>query len=241
MAERADHGGALFLAVGIIVAGFLIGRGFSEGRKADQYVTVKGVVEREVTSDTALWPLRYIATDDDLGRAQAKIETSRKAILEFLARQGIDSSAIELQGLAVEDRLAQNWGGGNVQSRFTITQTVMVRSNDAEKIRAASQKVGELVDAGVVLSSSGGWSGGPTYLFTKLNDHKPDMIAEATRNAREAADKFAQDSGSKLGDIRRASQGVFEILPRDRAPGIGEDSQLEKTLRVVTTVEWTLE
>lgn len=241
MAERADHAGAVLLAIGIAIAGFLIGRGFVDGRGADRYVTVKGVVEKDVSSDMALWPLRYVATDDDLGRAQAKIDASRKAILGFLEAQGIDASAIEIQGLSVEDRLAQSWGGEAVRSRFTINQTLMVRSADVEKIRAASQKVGDLVDAGVVLSSSGGWSGGPTYLFTKLNDFKPDMIAEATRNAREAADKFAQDSHSRLGGIRRASQGVFEILPRDRAAGISEESQLEKTLRVVTTVDWALE
>ena len=241
MAERADHGGALLLGIGIAIAGFLIGHGFVDGRKADRYVTVKGVVEKDVAADVALWPLRYLATDDDLGRAQAKIETSRKAILAFLDRQGIASSGIELQGLAVEDRLAQSWGGAEVKSRFTITQTLMVRSADTEKIRAASQKVGELVDAGVVLSSSGNWTGGPTYLFTKLNDYKPDMIADATKNARESAEKFAADSHSKLGGIRHASQGVFEILPRDRAPGIAEEGQLEKTLRVVTTVEWSLD
>jgi hypothetical protein len=92
-----------------------------------------------------------------------------------------------------------------------------------------------------VFSSQGGYGGGPTYLFTKLNDLKPEMIAEATASAREAAEQFAKDSGSDLGPIRTASQGVFQILPRDRAPGVMEESQLDKTVRVVTTVEYALE
>jgi len=241
MPERTSHVGAFAVALGIALAGFFVGRGFVDGRGADRFVTVKGVAERDVSADAALWPLRYVATDDDLALAQAKIEASRKAIVAFAARCGIDTSAVQLQGLEVQDRLANAWGEGKVASRFTITQTLMIRSEDVDRVQTASQRVGELVDAGVVLSSSGGWSGGPTFLFTRLNDFKPDMIAEATAAAREAAEKFAQDSGARLGDIRRASQGVFEILPRDRAPGVSEESQPEKTLRVVSTVEWSLE
>lgn len=232
---------ALILALGVAAGGWLVGRGFVEGRATDRFVTVKGVAEREVEADVALWPLRFVATDDDLGHAQSKIDESRRAILEYLAGHGIGADGTQIQGLQVEDRLAQARGAMPAQSRFTITQTLMVRSHDPAVVRTASQGVGELVDAGVVLASSGGWSGGPTYVFSRLNDYKPEMIAEATAAAREAAEKFAQDSGSRLGEIRRATQGIFQILPRDRAPGISESAQLEKTLRVVTTVEYLLE
>jgi len=116
----------------------------------------------------------------------------------------------------------------------------MVRSEDPATLQLASQRVSELVDSGVVLNASGA-GGGPTYLFTKLNDFKPQMIAEATGSARQAAEQFAKDSRSRLGGIRRANQGVFEILPRDQAPGIMEGQQVQKTLRVVTTVEYHLE
>jgi uncharacterized protein len=117
-----------------------------------------------------------------------------------------------------------------------------VRSTDPAQVLAASQRVGELVTAGVVLSSGGdyGPGGGPTFVFTKLNALKPPMIAEATARAREAADQFARDSHTSLAGIRQASQGVFEILPRDQAPGISEQSQIEKTVRVVSTVEYFL-
>ncbi|MFN8177706.1 MAG: SIMPL domain-containing protein [bacterium] len=238
MAERTQHFGAIVVGLGLALAGFFIGNGIVKSRSADRFVSVKGVAERDVEADLALWPIRHVATDDDLARAQARIEAHQKAIVEFLGRAGIDSSGVQLQGLEVEDRHAQSWVQGPVQSRFVVTQTIMVRSNDVAKVRAASQKVGELVDAGVAL---GGGGMGPTYLFTKLNDFKPQMIAEATASAREAATKFAQDSGAHLGGIHRASQGVFEIQPRDRAPGISEEAQPAKTLRVVTTVEYLLE
>jgi hypothetical protein len=106
---------------------------------------------------------------------------------------------------------------------------------------AASQRVSELVAGGVVLSSSGEYGvGGPTFIFTRLNQLKPAMVAEATANAREAAQQFAADSRTGLGGIRQANQGVFVILPRDQAPGVNESGQMQKVVRVVSTVQYFL-
>ena len=117
----------------------------------------------------------------------------------------------------------------------------MVRSSKPEVVMAASQRVSDLVAAGVVLSSSGEYGlGGPTFVFTRLNQLKPSMVAEATANARAAADQFAKDSRSALGDIRHANQGVFVILPRDQAPGVNESGQLQKIVRLVSTVQYFL-
>jgi uncharacterized protein len=239
--EKARLIRALILAVGIAGAGWFIGHGFTKARSADRFVTVKGVAEREVQANIALWPLRFVATSDNLSEAQNKIKKSSAAVFQFLRHAGIDSSATEIQRTEVTDVLANPYRSGSTQSRYIIAQTIMVRTAQIDKVVSASQSVGALVDAGVVLSSVGGPEGGPTYLFTELNSQKPEMIAEATSSARKAAEQFAKDSGSGLGGIRNASQGVFEILPRDRAPGISEGSQLNKTLRVVTTVEYLLE
>lgn len=229
------------LSLGIALAGWWIGDGFRDGRTSDRYVTVKGLSEREVEADVALWPLRYVAADNSLPAAQRAIDQSRAAVLEFLAGHGIEAADVQVQGLEVEDRQARMYGGGDAgQPRYSVQQALMVRTDDPSEIRSASQAVGELVQAGVALSAGGGYGGGPTYVFTRLDDHKPDMIAEATASARQAAEKFAEDSGARLGGIRRANQGVFQILPRDQAPGISESSQPEKTLRVVSTVEYRL-
>jgi len=238
---NSDRGivAAVVLAVGIALAGFLAGNGLARARAADRFVTVKGISEREVRADLAIWPLRVVAADDDLGRAHAQIQGSVRRILIFLAAQQIDTSQAELQDFSVSDALVNQYGGETrAGSRYVIRQTVVVRSPNPDKVLAASQRVGELVSAGVVLSSGGEYgSGGPTFIFTKLNELKPPMIAEATARAREAAEQFARDSRSALGGIRRANQGVFEILPRDQAPGIAEGSQIVKTVRVVSTVE----
>ncbi len=232
--------GAILLAIGIAVAGWFVGDGFVKGRSTDRFVTVKGVSERDVQADVALWPIRFVATNDDLGQAQATIKQSHQHVLTFLERQGIDPASAEIQRLEVNDLLANPYRSGPTQSRYIITETLMVRTEDTGTIEKASQAVGELVDAGVVLSSTGGPSSGPTFLFTGLNELKPEMIAEATAEARRSAEQFAKDSGSAIGSIRRANQGVFVILARDRAPGIMEGSQLQKTVRVVSTIEYYL-
>jgi hypothetical protein len=235
--------GALLLALGLAVAGGLIGHGLSQVRRAERYVTVKGIAEREVRADVAIWPLRVVVGDHNLSRGQAQLEAGMAQIRQFLQRQGIDASSAQVQAFSVTDALANPYSASNSQaSRYVFNQTLVVRANEPDKVMAATARIGELAAAGVVLSSGNEYgNGGPAFLFTGLNQLKPEMIAEATARAREAAEKFAHDAGSRVGGIRRANQGMFEILPRDSAPGITEESQVIKTVRVVTTVEYLLE
>lgn len=185
-----------------------------------------------------------ITADNDLARAQERMVEQMRRVREFLTRHDVDVARAELQRLEVTDAAANQYRDTRgVSNRYVIRQTLMVRSDRPEAIAAVSQQAGELVQAGIVLSSEdeGFGSGGPRFVFTKLNDLKPPMIQEATARAREAATKFAQDSRSKLGGIRQANQGVFEILPRDQVPGAQESSQIAKLVRVVSTVQYFLE
>lgn len=232
---------ALVLALGVTLGGLAIGRGFSQGRAADRFVEVKGLAEQEVEADLALWPLRFTATGNDLAQVQAQVVRDTRQVMAFLARNGIDTAGAELQNLEVSDALANRYNQNTGGPRFIIQQVLMVRSSEPRVVMAASQRVSELVSAGVVLQQSGDYGmGGPTYVFTGLNALKPDMIATATANARVAAEQFARDSRTELGPIRQANQGVFVILPRDQAPGVQEGSQLNKTVRVVSTVQYFL-
>jgi hypothetical protein len=230
---------AALLATGIGLAGWFTAEGLREARTGDRFVTVKGLAEREVKADLALWPMRFVATSNALDEAQAKSRADAEAIVAFLTEAGIGRDEIAVQSLEVTDLLAQAYRSGPVESRFIVTQTLMVRSGDVDRIAAASQNVGDLVARGVVLSGEG-QAAGPAFVFTGLNAIKPDMIAQATRDARAAGEQFAADSGSRLGGIRSASQGLFQILPRDAAPGEMESRQINKTVRVVTTIEYAL-
>jgi hypothetical protein len=232
----------IILAVAIALAGLLIGGGLSKVRQSEHVVTVKGISEREVKADLAIWPLRIVAASNDLATANADLAKSLQNIRAFLGENSIDASDATLQDFSVTDAETNQYSGGsNAGARFVIHQTVVVRSMKPDLIRAASQRVSELVSKGVVLSSGGEYgSGGPTFVFTGLNALKPKMIGEATARAREAAEQFARDSHSSLGGITRGSQGLFEILPRDQAAGITEESQIVKTVRVVATIEYAL-
>lgn len=189
---------SVILGVSAIISAALIGNGLTDLRTGDRYVTVKGVAEREVNADLALWPIRFVATGASLSEAQERARSSRDAIMAFLKLQAIDQNAVELQRLDVTDTRANPYQANNGEQKFIISQTLMVRSTDIDRIRQAAQGVSELVDSGVVLSSDYGPSG-PTYVFNGLNDIKPEMIAEATASAREAADQFAQDAKAELG------------------------------------------
>lgn len=236
---------SVILAVGIALGGLLAGMGFARGRQADRYVTVKGVTEREARADLAIWPLHLVGTDNDLATAHGKLTRSIAGVRQFLQRHGIDTTQAELTGFAVSDASTNQYAAEQRGARYVIRQTLIVRSSKPDEVLAASQKIGELAAIGVVISSGsggeyGGVGSGPTFVFTGLNTLKPPMIAEATQRAREAAEQFARDSHTDLGGIRHANQGVFEILPRDQAQGITEESQIAKVVRVVSTVEYFL-
>jgi len=231
---------AAVLAVGIASGGWFVGHGFLRARVDDRFVSVKGVAERAVTADLALWPMRFVTTSNRLADAQLQLAKDTQSVQAFLAANGLPGDAVEVQSLEVADLLAQAYRSGPIESRFIVAQTLLVRTSDVDKVARASQKIGDLVAAGVVLSSEGQPSPGPIYLFTRLNDIKPSMIAEATRSAREGAEQFANDSGSLISGIRRASQGLFQILPRDDTPGTTQEKQIAKTVRVVSTIDYAL-
>lgn len=230
------------VAFGLALGGLFVGGGFARARSADRFATVKGISEREVKADLAIWPLRIVAASNDLATANAQLSSSLQKLRSFLAQNQIDASQASLQDFSVTDAETNQYSGGSsAGARYVIRQTVVVRSTDPESIRSASQRVSELVSNGVVLSSGGEYgNGGPTFIFTGLNKLKPQMIGEATARAREAAEQFARDSRTSIGGIRRASQGVFEILARDQAEGITEAGQIMKTVRVVSTIDYTL-
>jgi uncharacterized protein len=240
----------VFVCFGLVIGGWLLGSQIKATRLGDRYVTVKGLVERKVKSDLAIWPLIFKEAGDDLGTVYAKTEVDKKTVLDFLTRQGIQTSEIELGVIRVVDTQANEDGGGQrAPHRYIVEQPITVRTSRVDQV-AAAQKTMLLLQKGIVLGGNNpGQGDGLIYKFTGLNSIKPDMITEATRNARAAADRFASDSGSKVGSIRTANQGVFSILASDAVSepaegsvgAFGSDSSLMKTVRVVTTVEYYLE
>jgi hypothetical protein len=232
--------------VGLIVGGWLLGVEIKDTRLGDRYVTVKGLVERTVKSDTAVWAVNFKETGNDLPQVFAKSEQDQQTVLKFLIAQDVTQPEITLGQVQVTDKLANAYGGNNNGPRYIVEQTVTVSSSDVDKVAKAGQKTAQLVQAGIAL----GGGQGIRYLFNGLNKLKPEMITEATRNARASASRFAVDSGSQVGSIRSANQGVFSISAADGGESSGSDdgeggnnnadASIMKKVRVVTTVDYYL-
>lgn len=228
----------LFVAIGIAVAGWFVYSGLTYFRSFERTVTVKGLAEREVLADLAVWPINYSITGNDLGPLQAEIRAKNKIIYGYLARNGISNMEVEAQPLQSQDLLAQGYRPDNIaQGRYVLTQSFIVRTDRIDNIDQAIRNLDALLSDGVVMNNYGA----PTYLFTKLNDIKPQMLDEAIEQGKAAAQKFAEQSGQNLGKIKTASQGVFQIKGRDDVSAISDTSQKNKTVRVVSTIEFYLE
>lgn len=221
------------IAVGLAVGGIGAGVAFYQTRMADRFVTVKGLAEREVDADLAIWPVTFKVADNALGALQQSVDDQRKIVVGFLERAGFGRDEISFSVPKISDTQAEQYGQQRSPYRYIAQATVTVRSSKVSLVRESMEGSGALVSEGVVLVADN-WENPTEFLFTALNDIKPAMIEEATKNARAGAEKFALDSGSRVGGIRRATQGLFTIEDRDR------NSPERKVVRVVTTVEYFL-
>lgn len=225
---------SLLLALGLLSVGLCIKGAATYLGDRNRTASVRGLCEREVPADKVTWPLVTQDLGDDLTALYAKAEQINAKILEFLHAGGLTDSEISVNPPDIEDRLAQSYDPSRVTSRYKMTNVIVVTSSNVEKVRALIKQQSKLISQGIAVLA-GDYNYPTTYEFTGLNAIKPEMIAEATHNAREAAAKFAQDSGSKLGPIITASQGQFSITDRDQyTPHI-------KNIRVVTTLTYCLE
>ena len=220
------------LTLGLIAGGYLLGDGLLRAKMADRSVTVRGLAERDVTADLATWTIAYSAQSTDLQSAQTDIDQDTDAITAFFKELGFQADALKPTGANV------NQYSNNGIPQYTIRQRLSLRTNDIDKAQAAVARQFDLVRRGVVLEDGSGMS----YTFTKLDEIKPEMVAEATKDARKSAEQFAEDSGTDVGGIKSATQGYFSIDSRDGdAGGYGVTDTPYKKVRVVTTVNFYLE
>ena len=198
------------MLLGLVGGGLVLGSQIKDLKLADRYVTVKGLVERTVKSDSATWPITFSETGDQLPAVFAASQKDKAAVLPFLTAQGFSAQDVTVGSVSVTDKTTNQFGGNTAGPRFMVEQTVTVESKAVDKVATANAKTADLIGAGVVIQSTAGMPS-VTYKFNGLNALKPDMITEATKNARDSASRFAADSGSKVGEIRSANQGVFSI------------------------------
>ena len=225
---------ALIISVGLCVIGFMINAGISNFKDRDRVVSVKGLAEMEVAADKVVWPLMYKELGNDLLTLYNNIRTKNNTIVSFLKANGITQEEISVAPPEIIDMEAERYADQTQHPyRYNATSVITVTSGDVEKVRKLISEQTELLKQGVAITG-GDFRYSTLYEFTGLNNIKPQMIEEATKNARLSAEKFAIDSDSKLGKIRDASQGQFTISDRDA------NTPFIKNVRVVTTVNYYL-
>lgn len=235
---KANGTGPAALLGGLIALGLIWGGSYLKDavriwKQADRVVSVKGLAEREVQADLVLWPLSFSVSADSLEALYDAIDRNRARITAFLQRHGFEQTELSVSAPAVQDVWASQYGEQRAPQRYRADAVVLVRSNKVQEVKNTQPAVAGLVSQGVLLTQS--YEHKTQYVFTGLNDIKPDMIAQATANAREAARQFANDAGAEVGGIRAAQQGYFSIADLDAyTPEI-------KLVRVVTSVDYLLE
>ncbi len=225
--------GAL-LALGLGALGYLLGQAALDFKQLERSVTVKGLSEREFPADIVIWPIQFSVSGNDLESLYGAIDQNAELIRTHLQANGIAAEEVSMAAPSITDKMAHNYDSqSRPEFRFTADQVVTVYSENITAVRAVMGSLSELGKQGIVFTG-GNYGAKPEYLFTRLNEVKPEMIEEATRKAREVAQKFASDSESQLGKIKRASQGQFGISARD------QNNPHIKKVRVVSTVEYYL-
>lgn len=237
------------VAAGLALAGLFVSNGLIAMKSGERVVSVKGLSEREVESNLALWNIGFTVTGSDLASTQARLSEQATHIAAFLKKAGIEEAEITRGALKVTDRQANQYNNtpGGDDSRYILSTQLKVRSTNVQAVQDAAQRVGELVqEAGIVLGAPDQYGCDLRLIYTELNKIKPEMIAEATRDARKAAEQFAEDSGVSVGAIRNANQGYFSVSSRDGSD-LNSDNSCDaetsavKKVRVVTNVSYFLE
>ncbi len=224
----------IFIFLGLAVLGYLLGNAAIRYKEFERTVTVKGLSEQEYPADIVIWPIQFTVAQNDLTELYSTIESSSAKIREYLEKSGIEPTEISLTTPAITDKSAQSYGNSRkAEFRYSAVQVVTVYSHNIDRVHGVMSGLGQLGKQGIALTGNS-YDTRPEYIFTRLNEIKPAMIEEATIKAREVALKFANDSNSVLGKIKRASQGQFSISARDK------NNPHIKKIRVVSTVEYYL-
>lgn len=220
------------MAMAIVIFGTIIRSSLDRFADKERVVTVKGLSEREVPADKVVWPLIYKELGNEPAEIYQRIEKKNATVIDFLKKHGLSDEEIMQNPPQVKDRFADSWSHENIVDRYVASSVIIVSSTHVDLVRTIMQKQAELMKMGIALITEEYGSNMVKYEFAGLNDIKPEMVEESTKNARATAEKFAKDSDSELGKIRRATQGQFSISNRDN------NTPYIKNVRVVSTIEY---
>jgi len=231
--DKGKFYSGLFIMVGLVVLGMMFPRAVEKYRSYDRTVNVKGLCEKEVKADKVIWPVVYKVMANDIQSIYDQTDGSNAVIMDYLKAGGIDASEITVSVPQISDKFANEYGNNDRAYRYIATNVITVCTDKVDNVLGLMSKQSDLLKKGIVTGGNT-WENPVEFKYEGLNEIKPAMIEEATMNAREAAEKFAKDSQSRLGKIKTANQGTFTIENRD------SNTPYIKKVRVVTSVTYYL-
>ncbi|MED5338862.1 MAG: SIMPL domain-containing protein [Pseudomonadota bacterium] len=230
----------IFLSLGIIIAGYFMSNTLYKAKVGANVAEVKGLAERQITADTANWSIGFGVSDRvsnqdvvELQKLYKNAGEHQTKIVNLLKEKGFEESEISTDAFDYFIREYRNEDNVLVDTKNLLSGKVVVQTNKVHKVKEVRSNINELIAAGVKIDNQL-----PIYRFTKLNEIKPDMLKEATENARIAANEFAQNADATVGRIKNARQGGFYI--RDVGKDYSDTEKIEKIARVVTTISFYL-
>lgn len=231
------------IAAATIVSSVILSQGFLKVMKfTREQITVTGSATKEIKSDYIVWRSVFSRREPDLTTAYAKLKDDLAKVKAYFAQKGVNEKEVIVLQVSTETVYKKNEKGNDTNDiqGYRLIQGVEIRSNDVDKIDAISRESTELINQGVEFES-----GAPEYFYQKLDELKIEMLGIATENAKQRAENMVKATGNKIGSIRSARMGVFQITPITSTDvsdwGINDTSSLDKKVMSVVTASFAIE
>jgi hypothetical protein len=232
---------SFILGVALLLSSYFIAGTIRDVKLANQTITVKGLAEKKITSDTASWSGRVNVRNKQLVPAYNKLQADLQKTTAWLEQNGIKPEMFSVSAVQTTTLYATDSNGnstGDLEG-YTLSQAVEIHSDDVQLIDRLSKQITSLIQDGVEFESFP-----PQFFYTQLDTIKIDLLGEATADARHRADKIAEASGCKAGIVRSAQQGVFQITPVFSSDisndGSYDTSSIDKKIKAVVTVDYAV-
>lgn len=244
MEDRKTPGlfyGLLALSFALVIGFLAIARGLADIKSAGDQVTVTGSARRPIRSDFVVWRASIAVQSPSLEASSQELASQAERVRVFLRTQGIADTAVSLkpiETMGVPEIIAEGRETGRIIA-WRLTQQFEIRSSDVDGITRLSQRAGNLISQGVALQMPS-----PEYLYTKLADVRIALLEEATKDALARAEVIARGAGSKVGAVREARMGVFQITPRFSTEisdyGINDVTAIDKDVTAVVRMTFAV-
>ncbi|MBM7853935.1 hypothetical protein JOC37_000300 [Desulfohalotomaculum tongense] len=232
---------AAILSAALVICAFVLAKPLENYAKSKSSITVTGSAKKQIKSDLVVWRGSFYREAEQLDVAYKDLKADLETVKAYLVDKGIPEKDIVVSSINTSPQYIYNkYGNTGEISGYRLSQEIEVESKDVDKLTAIARESTELIEQGILFESYP-----PEYFYTKLNDLKIDMLAEATKDAKKRAEKMAESTGSKIGHLRSARMGVFQITPvhsnEVSSLGINDTTSLMKEITAVANVEFSLE